>query len=359
MKRPVRALSLLALLGCFVSCGGHSVDLDQPQSNVGSAAAGDPGAVQYVALKDAMGRFLVDEGQVFVESNNGAVRGCVFEQCANTAVDYGPSDPSAPVFLSGLSTADVYFGQWIGDQIDADVRLVRCPRSGCKNGFEYVLQDETFDEWGLSVAVDATHVYWTSSFDILRCLVQGCGEVPELVAKGQANVSHIDLGTDRIYYGQFDDALQAFSAWSAPKDGSTEPTELGPGGDAISLGGGVRVNAMNAYWVDNEKIESCPLNGCGGAAPKILVATDTPKYSLKVDGAGLYWLEALGDDTVLRFCPVAGCPAGTEPSLLVPDSIRQYELDSVYVYFLTSTDRAKPDDHFNTLYRVAKPKPAP
>ena len=354
MTSFLRELGLIAVLGCCSSCGEHSVDLDQAAPQLTSAGASGTGAVQSLDLRHFIDKFLVDDGRVFAQIESTRAESCVFEQCASTQIDLG-----LPVAhsLAAVDADDVYFDQWLTHGLSGAIELLRCPPSGCKSGAVKVFEDEFDSNPGWPIAMDEKYVYWSSIFDLLRCPLTGCKEVPELVAKGEGGVAQIDLSSDRVYYVGFDQVLRAAAVRSVPKDGSAPPTALARVG-TVGAASGVRVDAMNAYWLDVETqhIQSCPLTGCGGS-PTTLVATDTPKDSLKVDAAGLYWIDGTGQAQSVRFCPLAGCRAGTQPVPLVPAAVRQYELDSNYVYW-TETGDANELDVFNTVHRVAKPKPA-
>ena len=353
MTRFLRKLGLSALLGCCSNCGGHSLDLDQATPNVESAGAGGVGAVQSVALKHIINEFFVDEGQIFAQVDGARIQSCAFAQCASAVSDFGIS---ATYAFYALSADDLYFAQAQTRSKFDDADLLRCSRAACQGGPEYVFGDHVDSVAGWSVVVDEKYVYWGSTLDILRCPLSGCGEVPELVAKGQ-NTLQIDQSRDRLYYMGFDSALRAVTVQSVPKDGSAAPTTLAPAGESSS--DGVRVDAMNAYWVNGtaHHIESCPLAGCNGS-PTTLVATDTPKNTLKVDAAGLYWIEVEDEKYSVRFCPLVGCPPGSEPSVLVADAVHQYQLDSTYLYWINALEQSNAVDPFSTLYRVAKPTPA-
>lgn len=346
----LRKLGVAALLGCCSNCGGHSLDLDQAAPNVESAGAGGVGSVQSVTLKHVIDRFLVDEGRIFARVDEARIQSCMFAQCASAVSDYGISSSYA---LSALSADALYFAQTKSVVYDA---LLRCSRADCQDGPEDVFDDHVDNLDGWSVVVDEKYLYWASALDILRCPLSGCAEVPELVAKGQSTFQ-IDQGNDRLYYTGFDSALQAPAVRSVPKDGSASPTTLARAGESWT--GGVRVDALNAYWVNGTTyhVESCPLAGCSGSATT-LVATDTPKYSLKVDAAGLYWIDGEDEKYTVRFCPLAGCLAGEEPRVLVSAAARQFELDSRYLYWIEGLDPSDSFDAFITLHRVAKPEPA-
>jgi hypothetical protein len=89
------------------------------------------------------------------------------------------------------------------------------------------------------------------------------------------------------------------------------------------------------------------------------VSSGEPKSDLKVDDAGLYWIEGNnltngGPGGTLHFCAFDRCAQG-ESVVLLDKRLFQYELDAQFIYWAGDSD----DDtgYPPTIERMAKPAP--
>ena len=369
MNRLTRAYLAVVGLSVIGACGGQSLNLDQnSETPSGGGGAGALGVVEKNQLKDRINDFWVDDSRIYW-STNGAfqAQSCVYGRCAATLVTYGQS--WGPISPSG---EDIFFpalpmkpsGGFGGT-------LIRCPKQGCTGTPEPFLQDSAI---GLAqLASDDLHLYWPSSFDIYRCPLEKCGDIPEFVAKSKGSDGPLNLLGQTVFWWGISDTATVESRetriYSAPKDGSRPPSTLtpsGPSGETLIYDEPVlAVGSEGIYWLDRDShVQHCPLIGCGDAPPVTLVSTDIHKTSVWVDAANLYWLEVDGLSTygnlqtgTIRFCPISGCADGVESKALTSNRIRKFVLTTDYVYWNEpETTIDNPAGVDKVIYRMAKPR---
>jgi hypothetical protein len=306
--------------------------------------------MQTLAMSEGVRRFWVDDARVYW--NGYKLQSCVYTDCANTQVTYGPS---GEVFVQ--AGKDVFFtcSYAIND-------LFTCPKAGCSAGPRQFLSDTTTLN---SVATDARYLYWSSTFDIYRCALADCGEIPQFVAVGETAQTLLVRGATAFWTTQAEPNADgtdssALRIRSAPADGSRAAETLVTA-DIVYDGVG-RFGAHNnqfdvddayVYWLDNSaNLQRCPLTGCGDAPPTTLVAGGGKKFNLHVDASGLYWQEGTPENSqLLRFCTSAGC-GSPGPATLTSASISNFALDSKYVYW---DDLESSDVPGKSIYRMPKP----
>ena len=365
MKR-LPLLVLATSLVFSIACGGTAVDLDRPASLDG--AAGNP-AVESMQIGKIDRVLGADGSRVYWDADptiGSDVRGCAFDRCADSLLSYFDVQttgslavaPDELFFSAGLGAAGVE---------TASNNVLSCPKTGCSDGPETFVQDPDSGDLRQLFTVDTQALYWASEFDIYRCPLAGCGEVPERVASrldGDQNVgatpqtysrtSALLVAGDSVYW-RAQANVDAAVFWAA-KDGSGTAKRLA----TVSLGDfGFAVDDRRLYWLDDSnQIVSCVLSECGDSAPTPLVATGAPKSWLQVDERGLYWLQtdSYPEPTLvsLRFCPLSGCAAGTEPASLASNHVRSYVLSPSYVYWDESISDTVIVDT-GLIYRMPKP----
>jgi hypothetical protein len=92
----------------------------------------------------------------------------------------------------------------------------------------------------------------------------------------------------------------------------------GAGDDGIVASGqaapkGLALDAKNVYWASSGDgtIVSCPLTGCGGEEPTVVVDNAPGVRGIAVDGMNVYWMSDpnAGSMSSIKKCPLSGCPA--------------------------------------------------
>jgi hypothetical protein len=76
---------------------------------------------------------------------------------------------------------------------------------------------------------------------------------------------------------------------------------------------GIAVDARRVYWANSGAgtILSCPLAGCGGEEPAVVVENAPGARGIAVDAMNVYWMSDpnAGLMSPIKKCPLAGCPA--------------------------------------------------
>lgn len=329
----VSAIALFVLLG---GCGGRSVDLDH---HVDLGGGGQPASesepidhTPRTILPESVYLFWVDDTRLYwIVFGEPTLRSCLKNDCATTTTSYG----SVWGYGVAIGRNDVFWGP-----IDSPTSIVTCPKTGCVSAPRLLFQDPSYVAIRV-IAADADYFYWSSAFDIYRCPSAGCAATPEVVAADETTDSDFGFQGDSVFWREttVDEHGGTLSAVvrAAPKDGSRPPrTVLGPN-EAPRLEPGFALDATRIYWVDDtERVMTCPLQGCGGVPPTVLVTGDLRKSSLQVDGSGLFWLEASPTDgfnsQALHYCAFAD-GASQLSSTVLEGPIPAYTMDDRYLYW--------------------------
>ena len=345
--------SCLVALFWVPACGGHAIDLD---ASATSSSSADPVGVETILLPDSISHLLAGDARVYWVGASETEQSCVFDRCSATTLNYGRA--GWPVTLGAQ---DVVFPTFANNGLLSG-HVFGCPKTGCIGAPRELLDDATAPDYYFVVEADDGYLYWSSRTDIYRCPVTGCGEVPEIVAKGETSTGGLVVDGDQVFWtfapGVFESGTGGPSQpntngppleiHNAPKDGSRPPMVLvsgvGPSYDALNF----TVDATSLYWIDDAAhVRSCPRTGCDGQAATTLVASDGAKRALSVDASGLYWSEtadlvgdwqsaqhsAIVDNVSIRYCPLTGCAQGADAQILTPSKVGDFALSSNYLYW--------------------------
>jgi len=330
-------ISLWIATAAFVSsgCAAREVHLDGDPSDAGSTNSNSspdaiaPGVSVVVEDQETAIRIAVDETRIYWQSalpNSWAeargkpyarIRSCLKSDCRSTITTYD----SITFIWQGPQTHNEYFALAVGGdnvywaQYEGDARLTiwTCPSAGCVGAPRAVVS-----HIGLaSMAVDDTHVYWTSRDDtaILRLPLTGAG-TPHAIAVNEPTPGQLVVGATHVYWianaGQSSAAIKR-----APKDGSEPAVTLAKEQNQASS---LAIDEGFVYWANSYlvgTISRCPLSGCSDA-PTVLIADQNRPRALVVDGTSIFWMSLVGNlgphmtwATVMR-CPVNGCSSATE-----------------------------------------------
>jgi hypothetical protein len=227
------------------------------------------------------------------------------------------------------------------------------------------------------VAVDATHLYWTSAADpdasastssgLLR-MTPRSGGATEVLATSLQGLGNIALGPTGVYWVATDGSLmrtplgggtsstvvsqpagvriscvavdESDVYWASGTAGNTPSSILKmplAGGAPLTLASGVGCNSLAVgssfvVWDDLQGIESVPIGG--GATTTVFSDANGPYASVAVDCGFVYW--ATG--TQVMKAPLAGGP----PTMLAPlvagwGTATGFAFDESSLYFATQT----------------------
>jgi hypothetical protein len=168
----------------------------------------------------------------------------------------------------------------------------------------------TGQTYAVSLALDATRVYWTTKAagTVATCDKSG-GAVTQL-AGGQENPSSIAVSAGNVYWVQ-EATVAVMRCGTGGCNGM--PATIGTSPDpGIASGGNLAANGSTVFWSTGSGVVQCPTASCGGAAQPIVAMNAGP--TIAVDEQAVYWV----DNAIVR-CPVTGCPGG--PTQVVPAEV--------------------------------------
>ena len=169
-----------------------------------------------------------------------------------------------------------------------------------------------------SVAVDDAYAYWTILCDPWpwgaepACCVPGAavartplagGAVEVLAPVGASDALMLALDADNVYW-----STRADGVWKVPKTGGT-PVALVPAGAFVSLafsGGGLYAAGFVGSPPDENHLYRDIFQVPTDGAPATMLTSGLGALDLDVDGSWLYWLDCTGANPALARMPLAG-----------------------------------------------------
>lgn len=162
------------------------------------------------------------------------------------------------------------------------------------------------------IAVDSTSVYWAANTggNVYKAPLGGGNST--VLANAQGGPLSIAVDATNVYWTN---ANGAGTVMKIPIGGGT-PTVLASG-QPTPLG--IAIDADYVYWVNgffgsnNATVNKVPI---GGGLPITLASGQTRPTGIAVDSTSVYWNTVVGNgaDSLLK-CPLAGCP-GNIPTIL-------------------------------------------
>ena len=172
------------------------------------------------------------------------------------------------------------------------VQLMKCAKSGCNNT-PTVLASGPFDNTFSvrdrleGIVSDGKNVYWAAIGSIFACSVNGCGSQPTLIASPAVGYPSTNIGVNATSVY----AGSPADVMSCPTTGCTSQD----GGDSNNLWAGnatgVAIDSTKAYWLSYGAVLSCALGGCNGT-PSLLTSPAPPGVTagqIVLDQGNVYW----------------------------------------------------------------------
>lgn len=225
----------------------------------------------------------------------------------------------------------------------------------------------------MGLAVDATHVYWTSHNNGTVSKVSIHGGTPTSIATGISAPAGIAVDSTAVYWvantggniykaplgggnstilanaqgGPLSIAVDATHAYWTNSGGSIMKIPI-VGGTPVVLGTGqtplgLAVDANYVYWTNgyfgstNATVMKVPIDG---GVPITLVSGQTRPTGIAVDAAHFYWTNGVGNGAdSLQKCLLAGCPGNVSTVLASGQQILGFSnlvlvhVDATHVYW--------------------------
>ncbi|HEY8073807.1 MAG TPA: hypothetical protein VIF62_06855 [Labilithrix sp.] len=216
----------------------------------------------------------------------GGIWKCTLPACADKAIVSPADEARFPAVAAGV----VYFGS------DGDQTIRRTLADGGNAIVTSAGRPFT--------AVDATHVYFTSSAnDMYRALIAGDGGTERIGPLNGSTWGYAQVDATRAYwaYGDSDNTAHVLGIDKA--NITMTPTAYSTTDDKNPVG--IALDATNIYWADqgtftmdmamtshnDGMIRMCPKAGCAASGPITLAKGLTDPVEIAVDDKAVYWGE--------------------------------------------------------------------
>jgi cysteine-rich repeat protein len=152
----------------------------------------------------------------------------------------------------------------------------------------------------LSIVVDATNAYWASSGTVMKVPI--LGGTPTALASGQSGLFGVAVDATSVYWTT-DSA--AGTVVQVPIEGGV-PTTVASGQDSPMR---IVVDATSVYWTNHSSSGEVMKVSISGGVPTILASTQNNPEGIAVDATSVYWTNFKGG-TVMKV-PISGGPPTT------------------------------------------------
>jgi hypothetical protein len=223
------------------------------------------------------------------------------------------TDQTRPVSIA-VDATRVY---WIGWGADT---VMSCSKTGCGNAPTMIAGKQNRPG---SVAVDAANVYWVRGDNtVMTCPVGGCTPAPSAIGMGHScdgppNACRNIVTADGRVFWTTGTAIVTCTMGACPS----------PATFASGPAQNLAADTVNLYWFDGSSVLACALAGCPGGAKTL--ASGQAVIALATNGADVYWINQNG---VVARCGVSGC--GGSPATFASDAqAMDLAADASHVYF--------------------------
>lgn len=237
----------------------------------------------------------------------------------------------------------------------------------------------------VGIAVDSTHVYYTSWSAGKVMKVPIGGGTPTTIATGLSTPAGIAVDSTSVYWV----AYNAGNVYKAPLGGgnatvlaSTQSSPLNIAVDAtnvywtntggsvskVPIGGGtptvlgtgqtplgLAINSDDVFWTNgyfgsnNATVNKVPLNG---GLPMTLASGQTRPTAITLDATSFYWINIVGNGgDLIQKCPLSGC-VGNVPTVIA-SSQQISSLTNLILFHVDATDVYWGNGGDSTIKRVS------
>jgi hypothetical protein len=248
-----------------------------------------------------------------------------------TLVESATGAPQAIAIAAG----QVYFTTYAG------AAILRCASSGCDGKPATLASGQPIAR---HLVLDETHVYWTrgesadndtADGSVMKCALGGCAGKPSALATKLFNPYGIAVGAGFVHWTSLGDGAVS----RCPLDGCRGAPAKQASEQAFPQQ--IVADTANLYWTNDGgsngqgSVMRCAITDCAGSLHTLAQGLDHPD-GIAVDEAYVYFTASRGK---LMKCPLAGC-GGTPPTLLVSQGASSggsIAVDATSIYFASRT----------------------
>ena len=188
------------------------------------------------------------------------------------------------------------------------------------------------------IAVDGTRVYWVDGQygSVMRCPVDSCQSALETLFPGPGGASGgfyeeaLAVQGGQVFFAEMEVFSGASALYSCPATGCASSPDTVFSAQALPATGpaivaSVATDAQNVYWTYGQNVYECPIGGCDGRSPTLLVAgaveMSSGPWALAAKNGSIYFADSqagVGGCSVASGCACA--PASEGACMLDPST---------------------------------------
>ena len=137
----------------------------------------------------------------------------------------------------------------------------------------------------VSIAIDATNVYWANdgSGTIMKCALAGCGGSPTVIVSSVIGPYGIAINASNVFWATGTQLL------ACDLDVCTAPTTIAADTTVTTEPDVIAADAQRIYWGSwAYGLRTCPVTGCGALSPAAIGPTKDVG-AVAIDATNVYW----------------------------------------------------------------------
>ena len=179
------------------------------------------------------------------------------------------------------------------------------------------------------IAVDATHVYWTTRYAVTS--VPMGGTTVTTLASGQNGAYGLAVDANNVYWTTSTDVRMVAKGRRRHTDDARVR--------ARALPSRVTTDGTNVYWTNSAapqanagSVMKCSVGGCSSTPTTLASGQNQPTWGIAVDGTNVYWIDS--GPNVMKVSIAGGSPVTLASTALLPADLA---IDTTYVYWTDSS----------------------